>query len=442
MKRNIFLFTIALLSGFSVGLWADGWEQVQPTGDIPVARIAHTMVEIGGKAYLFGGMAQNRSILLNDLSVGDPEQNKWAQETPVNAPPPARNHHAAVAYNNKMYVFFGQGNGGLINDVWVYDPSSKRWEEKLPAGMVPEARASHSATVFGNRIFIAGGKTYNGTLKELLAYSPEKNTFESMAASPNAFAAHKAVSVNEKMYVYGGADEQGNLYSSLFAYDPARNVWESPSAQGVIPLARYFHTLVAEGTRLWAAGGKGKNSAGTMVDLADIWEFDTLQNKWTKKTDGPAVSMAASITVPKKDEVNVFQFGGSSNGQYLNQTWKYIPDYNEPNPIQGIENQIGALGKGRFALYTMKFEQDQPKVKVDLEWAEDKAVLKLFALRIPWMFKHQHPLHHMEDRWDGIGLNDMRHFQEMKVTPQTVRGRKVISVTFQNVKKGDRKSVV
>ena len=114
----------------------------------PSPRYGHSMVNIGGKAYLFGGSTAYvsdtlsisssagasdyvpASMLLNDIFAYDPNLEIWTPEEPANNPPPARKNHGAVALGEKMYILFGEGDGGLLQDIWMYDPSRNGGKNK------------------------------------------------------------------------------------------------------------------------------------------------------------------------------------------------------------------------------------------------------------------------------------------------------------------------
>jgi len=149
MKRVLVLFSAILMAGVPSDLWADAWQQVPASGQVPAARYGHTMVLVDGKAYVFGGegveeskvgLAGDEALeggalfkpgeLYNDLYKF--EENEWVGEVPVNSPPPARKNHSAVVVDGKMYIFYGEGSAGLLNDIWVYDPTAKTWTQPPP----------------------------------------------------------------------------------------------------------------------------------------------------------------------------------------------------------------------------------------------------------------------------------------------------------------------
>lgn len=329
--------------------WADSWHIVPPVGDICSARSGHTMVEINGRIYVYGGRgqgssalttaAQPTSVLVNDVCKYIPGENIWAKETPVNGHPPARAHHASVAYQNKMYVFFGDGNQGMLGDVWVYDPATKVWSNMPESSSHPTPRVGHSAVVVGDRILIVGGKTTIESSRELWSYDPKDNTWLMKQSHTLPLSAHRAVTVDGKMYIHGGMGDTYD-YPYLFSYDVANDTWAYVAIHGNYPSARAFHILATDGKKIWSTGGKGHDSSGTLVDLSDTWEFDLTSMKWTQRTDGPAQSMSAGVVLSQNSDErdaerdrsieNLFMFGGMRNGQYLDEQWQYSPEPSTP----------------------------------------------------------------------------------------------------------------
>jgi len=424
----ICLFVLMLMTS----IWAeDGWQQSQPSGTIPDGRIGHSMVYLNGKAYIFGGSSTTSRVELNDLFAYNIDNGEWEAILPSN-PPPARKGHSAVAYNNKMYVLFGENSSGYLNDVWVYDAAAKTWTQKTAA--TASARAYQSATLIDNTVIFFGGRNATEVFKDTWSYNLDTATWEPKAAmewSPTF--GHSAITYNNKMYTFGGGNLE-YLYSDMWEFDPASNKWKY--VDGNAPNPRTNHVMVSQGEKVWISGGTAENGS----DLSETWECDLSSKTWTKKTDGPTYSKAAAAMLGEDRALNMLLFGGQKDGTILNQTWKYYPTSTPPTPpppvVDQLVNQIGALGKGRFMMYVMKFEEDQAKVKVDMEWAQDKAKLKLFALRVPRMFKGKHPFMDMDGNWEMAGLKDMKHFQEIRVEPTKVRGNQTISVTFSNVRRG------
>ncbi len=329
-----------------------------PSTCLPEPRFGHTMVTISNTVYMFGGIAETttmtlrppapqnvrldeigsyipgQSVLVNDVCSYIPGPNIWADEKPVGNLPPARVHHASVAYQNKMYVFSGDGNQGMLGDVWVYDPASKEWTEKTSVSPEqPQPRVGHRAVTVGDRIFIYGGKSDSGQDDPYMwSYNPQSGIWTKQAAHPlGERYGHSAANINDRVVIYGGMKQDGTFLDDVWEYDPVTNQWtrrtpemgnmpnglravNMPSAVRAVnmPPARAFHAVAAQGDRMWILGGR--NEAGT--GLSDVIEFDLSRNTWTELAPLPAPRTFHAAAAAGWSQTNqILIFGGLSGGQ-------------------------------------------------------------------------------------------------------------------------------
>ena len=107
-------------------------------------------------------------VTLSFAFTGTALADEWQELTPAPAPP-GRFGHTMTKLTNQIYVYGGVGNNAvLLNDLWKWDSANNKWVEVKPTGS-PPARHSHSAVV----------SSYTG---------------------------------QEKMYVFFGADLNGNVH--------------------------------------------------------------------------------------------------------------------------------------------------------------------------------------------------------------------------------------
>ncbi len=311
---------LLLIFAFADSGYSESWTPIQPTGTVPSARSGHTMVEIAGRVYLFGGESKD---ILNDLWSYDKEDDEW-QKTEVSNPPPERRKHTAVVYNDKMVILYGEGETGPLNDIWEYSPSANSWRQvPPPLGNVPAARLEHAAVPLAGQYFLIGGKDPDGKpLDDLWSYEPRANAWaKSSASCPKALYGHKAVAVSTtKIYVLGGTDGQ-TCSQDIFCYDTLAKQWTAVTPAGSeIPPARAYHVAGYNETdkKIIISGGKN----GTL-QLDDTWEFDLQTQMWTQKAKGPSLSESAAVTY---DDGKVFVFGGKENGTEVNKMWLYDPN--------------------------------------------------------------------------------------------------------------------
>ena len=330
-ERKIAICTIlVLLISFSVSAKADS---------IPEPRFGHSMVELNGILYIFGGQGQEtkcgqidfgRALMktagdFNDLWGYDKDINEWEKVVPANDPPPARQGHAAAVYSDKMYVFFGQGESGDLSDVWTYDFNTNTWEQQTGG---PPARVNHTATVVNNDILIFGGRTSDNSqiFGDAWSYDPATGNWEQKASifGGEERYGHSATPCDDMIYVYGGAGAS-TIYDDMWVYSLSMNSWNSFTPQGDPPPARKYPATAYKDYSWWVIGGEGSTY------LNDTWEFDISSNTWTQKSYGPVRSQAATVYLSdisclSKSYDVVYLFGGlDSDGNQTNDLWIYDP---------------------------------------------------------------------------------------------------------------------
>ena len=412
----------------------EGWTPVPANGPSP--RKGHSMAEINGKVYIFGGLSEARADLLNDLWVFELANEQWTQITPQGQLPLPRYGHKATVVNNKMFIFSGMTGNAEAADAWYYDPQSNSWSPVVPENNWPTPRTDYSMVAINNYIYVFGGTTFNGTtvLNDMHSYSLDSNRWYRKTASATTTPrfGHYAGVVGGKMYVIGGSNGE-ELYSNILVYDPVSNTWLTIDFNRAAPAPLYYMSGMTDGESIWIAGGRDSQSN----DLAATWKYDVAQNTWVQQSDGPIHAYGASVPVIDNNrKVSMFLFGGERNGQLLGETWTYVAG--DPQPLQNeLVNQIGALGRGRFVLYTLSFPESQELVKVELGWGEDQAKLHLLAANVSCSARGKsHPLLHLRGQWQNFGAKHLRYLQEVKAKPLSLRGRKVLQAEFPTVRKG------
>ena len=339
MKKT---FTLIALTLFCFTTFAQNtWQQITPTGDLPAERQGHSMVTIDTLVYLFGGMNSSKS-LLNIIHSFDPQIQEWEEEEPSNTPPPARFGHRAVVYDNKMYVFFGQGTSNALDDIWEYDPATNEWAQIVPASSNnPVGRFDHTATLSGSVVWIAGGLDNDGMpLNDLWYYSFGSNEFTQCNNIPAAEGVYGHVSAcsGSEVYIFGGyqgSDPANTMYKYTIG---SAGTWTTENIQGTLPDPTAYSASAQYGTDLYIAGGE--TSTGV---TGSTWVWNMAQQQFTQLADGPAWAYGAfaftnSGQFAKQKEEPVYAemlfWGGSADFVvYNDETWIYTTDIEIPTGI-------------------------------------------------------------------------------------------------------------
>eukprot|EP00746_Dinoflagellata_sp_MGD_P050011 gnl/MRDRNA2_/MRDRNA2_224738_c0_seq1.p1 gnl/MRDRNA2_/MRDRNA2_224738_c0~~gnl/MRDRNA2_/MRDRNA2_224738_c0_seq1.p1 ORF type:complete len:176 (+),score=26.52 gnl/MRDRNA2_/MRDRNA2_224738_c0_seq1:77-529(+) len=99
------------------------------------------------KLYAIGGLNCQEDEVLDSVEVFDPSTGLWSSLPPMRA---AREGHAAVAIDSKLYVI----GGWDMASTEVFDPKSGEWTQVVDGQL---SRDSHSAAVVDSKLYVFGG---------------------------------------------------------------------------------------------------------------------------------------------------------------------------------------------------------------------------------------------------------------------------------------------
>ena len=138
----------------------------------------------------------------------DTASDRWYGLAPLPTP---RNSAAGVSINGVLYVIGGRTvRGGNLNTVEIYDPLSDRWSSGKP---MPKSQGGLAAAVVKGKIYVFGGEYFSpapgGVFAEAWEYDPKKDDWRAIAAMPRKRHGLGAVTIDDTIYVLGGASGVG-----------------------------------------------------------------------------------------------------------------------------------------------------------------------------------------------------------------------------------------
>lgn len=122
--------------------------------------------------------------------------------------------------------------------VAVFDPTTNVWSKRAP---LPEPRSSFDAAVLGNTAYVFGGWQLQGTQGDTswhdtawsLDLSDEKAEWQALKSPEFERRALSVAAFDEKLYVIGGMQSDGETTTRVAVYDPATQSWkQAPSLPG------------------------------------------------------------------------------------------------------------------------------------------------------------------------------------------------------------------
>lgn len=293
----------------------------------PAARYEHTLTEVNGEIFLYGGddlsnpgKLNKTQQILGDLWKWDDGTKQWSEKTPTGTPPPSRSGHSTAVSGGKMYVFFGKGADGRLNDVWSYNPNNNSWQQESSTGDVPSGRAYHTSTTLPNgNIFVFGGETNGGgTDNNGYIYNPNTGEWQTTAPFPGMERSYlMAALVNGKVYVWGGLGSNDN--NIIHIYDPSTNSWSSKTSGGNVPDSKWSAAFASDQNNWYVLGGYNND----FMETKDVYKYNFGSNEWTKMDDLSQTSAGSAAALVKNEQgqsTAILTFGGTTNGVPHNNT--------------------------------------------------------------------------------------------------------------------------
>ena len=198
------------------------WTKLDPTGEGPSPRAAHSAAAVGNMVVVQGGIGP-AGLASEDLHVLDLQGTPRWHRVSVKGPGPGQRYAHVISFVAQRFLVVHGGNDGArpLGDSWCLDTTSKpyEWIKMNPAGDIPPARM----------------------------YA---------AAAPRA---------DGLLLLCGGRGADSAPLSDAFGLARHRDGrWEWAAAPGEAPTARYQHAVSFVGTRLHVSGGA--LGGGSMVD--------------------------------------------------------------------------------------------------------------------------------------------------------------------------------
>jgi formylglycine-generating enzyme required for sulfatase activity len=216
-------------------------------------RIGHAAVVFNNKMWVIGGYSGETFAYKNDLwhSSDGASWTKAAATAPFNG----RAHHSVVVFNNKMYLIGGVDDTGSFSDVM----SSSDGETWTPVVNIAnfDRRSGHSCIIFNNKLWVIGGASPSILYNNDVWSSADGVTWDRLtaAASFSPRTAHRSLVYDNKMWVLGGGTAEG--YSAEAWYSTDGINWSQPAGVTSMFTGRSYFMAEVFGGRMWVMGGRG-----------------------------------------------------------------------------------------------------------------------------------------------------------------------------------------
>jgi len=249
------------------------WVDRHATGTLPGRVESGTMVALGEKVYLFGGMITNLTIpdvntFSNKLFVFNTDTNVWQLLGPTAgstaAWPSARAFHAAAMLPSGKMLIFGGGQfaadfsfSSPNNELWSYDVHSNVWTLLSPVNAGPVARYEPTYILVNERHLhiIEGVDAFFTSLPDTWRYDSVRNSWTLLTSGVGA-----------------------SCTGSTLCLNPPRG----------LSMPFYDFNRIAIGLY----GGDGvnfSNTADPLYSTNDVWRYDIRSGNWIELTANASI---------------------------------------------------------------------------------------------------------------------------------------------------------
>jgi len=139
---------------------------------------------------------------------------------------------------------------------------------------------------------------------------------------PSGRQGHSAVELGQRVYVFGGCQQEIRCYNDLHIFDAESLSWLQEPATGEPPEARGGHSAVLVGSNIFIYGG-----ANSEETFSDVHMFDPIKRHWSRVaassptgSSGPGRRTGHAAATDSRG--HIFLFGGyDADGNFLNDVW-------------------------------------------------------------------------------------------------------------------------
>lgn len=272
----------------------------------------------------------------------------WISRSPLPTP---RQEIPHAVLNGRIYIPGGLGSGGVgTSVVEVFDPMMNTWDT---IAALPEALHHVGCVVANNRLYVLGGYTGSSFVPtdRVYEYMPDKNEWRLRAPMPAPRAAHVAVEFTGNIFVIGGVQTGVGATGRTDVFDPVANSWNTRMP---MPTPREHLAGAAIDSLIYIVGGRVGASNMSVLEA-----YSPATGVWYARASMPTArgGLAAAALHGR-----LYVFGGEIPSVF-HQNEEYDPTTNDwrtmapmPTPRHGIGaatvgDSIFIIGGGPVAGY-------------------------------------------------------------------------------------------
>jgi N-acetylneuraminic acid mutarotase len=147
--------------------------------------------------------------------------NTWTKKSDI----PFNDTHfygSAKVSSDKIFLMKKDG----ADKFYIYNETTDTWREQTTTGTIPNERTGGFCVASGQKIYVGGGYVNYPTMeKDLYELDTQTWIWKKLADMPKELYFMASTAMNNKIYVYGGLDKDGNKSNKFYEYNNAINTW-------------------------------------------------------------------------------------------------------------------------------------------------------------------------------------------------------------------------
>lgn len=271
------------------------WALVDNYGDIPGVRMGHSAsLYQGDKLLVYGGENEHREYL-SDVVILDLKTHHWTQPEVHGVVPKGRARHAAVVYEDKLFIIGGLTGetNYILDDICYLDLKTWTWSRTWTFVQ----RFDHTAWVWGGRLWVFGGLGMDMERSSEIWWLDLKGSSTSRLGAPTGRMAPPTTTQHGRASDPFGIQPRPESYTANSTSVHIRSRRGGPTAPGAISTLKFlsgpYVPLQSTGTHFHVC------SSGALLDFVSpaatlprnsdcnlsTLELDSM--RWQKLVEGP-----------------------------------------------------------------------------------------------------------------------------------------------------------
>ena len=260
------------------------------------------------------------SIITMTLAQDKNEQIVWTRDADIPLP---RGGYFAEWHNGGLWLaggsYWKDGKKLWTNETSFYNPKTQTWSTLKP---IPKAVGYGATAKIGKDLFLFGGADANGNLNTNV-FRLRDEEWSKIGESPIGFVYPAYAKVGSKVYIFGGSTSASDVTkatNNVLVYDAKANKWGKLNAIPGEP--RQIFSAAAIGENIYIFGGVTQKPGGKIYNLDNAFRLNTKTGIWNKVKK---MSIAMRAFWASSDGKSIYLIGGYADAG-LDSIYRYSPE--------------------------------------------------------------------------------------------------------------------